>query len=176
VFIRTAMTGVNGVEREYMTLGRIQSTGLNVNFDRAPFCPATPACTGVTIRWFVVSMTDGIPCTAPWPAAASCVLSGLPPTVAVGTSFLNAALSPAIVPSRSVPIISMRGDPASAADGALDENSWTACFGTGAGCTTATTTNLRFDRERNGTTSTLSWFVVQFASQVSVVDRREAYP
>lgn len=167
-FTRMAGGAANGVEREYHITGRIQSTGLNVNFDRpsSPWttAPTTPQ-TGTSTAWFAVRMTDG-----------TTVQSGSVTTSSAGQTIINVPLSPAIVINRSVPIISVRGDPATttlASD--LDDMSWTAVF--------TSTTNLRLQRWGcTGCIATVSWFVVQFPDAIKgngwngLIDRREIYP
>jgi hypothetical protein len=167
-FSRMAGGAANGVEREYHISGRIQSTGLNVNFDRpsSPWttAPTTPQ-TGTSTAWFAVRMTDG-----------TTVQSGSNTTTSPGQTIIDVTLSPAIVINRSVPIISVRGDPATTTlNGDLDDVSWYAVF--------TSTTNLRLQRPScTGCIATVSWFVVQFPDAIKgnawngLIDRREIYP
>lgn len=166
-YTRIAAAAAAGDEREYYILGRIQSTGLNVNFDRPPAswttAPLTPQ-TGTGTAWFAVRMTDG-----------TTVQSGSVTTASSTTNTINVTLSPAIVINRSVPIISVRGDQATTTPiRDIDDLSWTAAF--------TSTTNLQLVRVNGATNATISWFVVQFPDAIkgngwnTLVDKREIYP
>jgi hypothetical protein len=116
----------------------------------------------VNIAWFAVRMTDGT-------------------TVQRGTNttlnprdILNAPLT-AIVPARSVPIISVSSDtdPANTADDALDDNSWAAQL------TSATNLQLTNSPNAQGAwNTTVAWQVVQFTDKPNRVDGdgREVFP
>jgi hypothetical protein len=86
---------------------------------------------------------------------------------------MNAALPSAVVINRSVPFISVRGDPATGSfQTDLDDTSWRAAL--------TTTTNLRLTRAAGATTTnaTVAWQVVQFNNQPNLVDGdgREIFP
>ena len=85
---------------------------------------------------------------------------------------MNAALT-AIVPARSVPIISTSGDPGSTADDALDDNSLAAAF--------TSATNLQLISSVNAqhnVNTTVAWQAVQFTDKPNLVDGdgREIFP
>jgi hypothetical protein len=157
VFSSNGGTAVGGVEPRYLTRGEI-TNATTLTFTRA----ATPGGAGnqVNIQWFAVRMTDG-----------TTVQRNTNTTPSPGTP-MNAALT-AIVPARSVPIISVSGDPGDPAADALDDNSWAAAF--------TSTTNLRLTTSanaQNNVNTTVAWEVVQFTDKPNLVDGdgREIFP
>ncbi len=160
VFTQSGGTAVNGIERYYQTTGEL-TNATTLTFTRA--FQNNTANTQVNIAWFAVRMVDG-----------TTVQRGLAgpsgATGATGTTTMNAALT-AIDTSRSVPIISVRGDAASNASTNLDDTSWKAAF--------TTPTNLQLTRVAGNTTNaTVAWQVVQFNKAPNLVDGdgKEIFP
>ncbi len=160
VVTRRAGSATAGVERYYHTRAELTNT-TTATFTRA-FQDNT-SNTQVDMFWYAVQISDATVqrCTA-CPSFVSTV------------NVSDIALSPTIVPSRSLPLISMSGHPVSGAGatGDLDDLSWTAAFTSCA----PNCTYLELSRAPANTTATIAWFVVTFAPQISVVDRVESYP
>ena len=162
VFSKRAGGAIAGDETQYQVRGEI-TNGTTATFFRAR--QTGLANTGTNHGWSTVQMNDG-----------STVQRGTATPAGTGNT-VNVALSPAIVPSRSLPIISVSGDAASLTPtGDLDDDSWTAAF---TSCT-PTCTNLQLTRgggQGSSTNATIAWFVVQFAtSGGSLIDKQEIFP
>jgi hypothetical protein len=159
VFTSDGGTAVAGVESRYLTRGEI-TNATTLTFTRA--LNQNVANGQVNIAWFAVRMTDGTTVqrgtnttTTPSPGAT-----------------MNVGL--AIVPARSVPIISVSGDPGSTADDALDDNSWAADI-------TSAPNNLRLANSafaQGNVNTTVAWQVIQFSNTPNLVDGdgREIFP
>jgi hypothetical protein len=165
VFTRSGGSGSFGVESFYQTTGQI-TNATTLTFTRA--FQGNFANSQVDIAWFAVRMTDG-----------TTVQRGLQgPSGTGGASVtMNAVLPSAIAINRSVPFISVMGDPAPANPFSnLDDTSWRAAL--------ITTTNLRLTRSNvlpatnNTSNATVAWQVVQFNNQPNLVDGdgREIFP
>jgi hypothetical protein len=157
VFTGNAGNKAGGIESQYLTTGVI-TNATTLTFARA--APANGNGGQVDIAWFAVRMTDG-----------TTVQRGTNTTPNPGAT-MNAALT-AIVPARSVPIISTSGDPGSNAVDALDDNSWAAAF--------TSPTNLRLTTSanaQNNVNTTVAWQAVQFTDKPNLVDGdgREIFP
>jgi hypothetical protein len=157
VFTGNGGNKIVGIESEYLTTGVI-TNATTLTFARAAAANGNGG--QVDIAWFAVRMTDG-----------TTVQRGTNTTPSPGTT-MNAALT-AIVLARSVPMISVSGDPGSTADDALDDNSWAAAF--------TSTTNLRLTTStnaQNNVNTTVAWEVVQFTDKPNLVDGdgREIFP
>jgi hypothetical protein len=163
VFTRSGGSGSFGVESWYQTTGAI-TNATTLTFTRA-YQNSGFANTQVDIAWFAVRMTDG-----------STVQRGLqgPSGTGAASATMNVALPSAVVTTRSVPFISVMGDPVPANPFSnLDDTSWKAAL--------TTTTNLRLTRAVGATkvsNATVAWQVVQFNNQPNLVDGdgREIFP
>ena len=166
VFTRSGGSGTLGVESWYQTTGAI-TNATTLTFSRA-YQNSGFANTQVDIAWFAVRMTDG-----------STVQRGLqgPSGTGAASATMNVALPSAVVTTRSVPFISVMGDPVPANPFSnLDDTSWRAAL--------TTTTNLRLTRSNvlpatnNTSNATVAWQVVQFNNQPNLVDGdgREIFP
>lgn len=161
VFTSDGGSAVNGVESRYLTRGEI-TDATTLTFTRAR---RRNAANGqVNIAWFAVRMTDG-----------TTVQSGTTTnTPDPNTMTMNAALSPPVVISRSVPIISVSGDPLNTVEtDALDDNSWAAQLTSPTNLQLTNSTNVQ-----NAWNTTVAWQVVQFANAPNRVDGdgREIFP
>jgi hypothetical protein len=165
VFTRSGGSQSFGVESFYQTTGQI-TNATTLTFTRA-FQFNNPN-EQVDIAWFAVRMTDG-----------TTVQRGLqgPSGTGAPSATMNVALPSAVVTNRSVPFISVMGDPAPANPFSnLDDTSWRAAL--------TTTTNLRLTRSsvlpatNNTSNATVAWQVVQFNNQPNLVDGdgREIFP
>lgn len=162
VFTRSGGSGSFGVESFYQTTGQI-TNATTLTFTRA--FQGNFANSQVDIAWFAVRMTDG-----------TTVQRGLQgPSGTGGASVtMNAVLPSAIAINRSVPFISVMGDPAPANPFSnLDDTSWKAAL--------TSTTNLRLTRAAgaaNVSNATVAWQVVQFNDRPNLVDGdgREIFP
>jgi hypothetical protein len=157
VFTSVADTKTASVESKYLATGVITNAA-TLTFTRAVAANGNGG--QVDIAWFAVRMTDG-----------TTVQSGTNTPPSPGVT-LNVALS-AIVPARSVPIISTSGDPGSTANDALDDNSLAAAL--------TSATNLQLIASTNAqhnVNTTVAWQVVQFTDKVNRVDGdgREIFP
>jgi hypothetical protein len=154
VFSRSGGSSSSGVEVLYQTTGEI-TNATTLTFTRA--FGFNFANLQVDIAWFAVRMTDG--------TAVQRGLQG-PSGIGGASATMNAPLATAVVINRSVPFISVRGDPATGSfQTDLDDTSWRAALNT--------TTNLRLTRAALGTNSTnatVAWQVVQFNNQPNLVD------
>jgi hypothetical protein len=151
VFTSNGGAAVNGVESRYLTRGEI-TNATTLTFTRA--LNQNVANGQVNIAWFAVRMTDG-----------TIVQSGTNTTPDPNTTTMNAPLSTPVVINRSVPFISVSGDPTSTADDALDDNSWVA--------DTFAVNNLQLTNStnaQNNVNTTVAWQVVQFANAPNRVD------
>jgi hypothetical protein len=162
VFTRSGGSGSFGVESFYQTTGQI-TNATTLTFTRA--FQGNFANSQVDIAWFAVRMTDG-----------TTVQRGLqgPSGVGGASATMNAVLPSAIAINRSVPFISVMGDPAPANPFSnLDDTSWKAAL--------TSTTNLRLTRAAgaaNVSNATMAWQVVQFNDRPNLVDGdgREIFP
>jgi ethanolamine utilization microcompartment shell protein EutL len=164
VFSRSGGSSSSGVEVLYQTTGEI-TNATTLTFTRA--IGFNFPNLQVDIAWFAVRMTDG-----------TTVQRGLqgPSGIGGASATMNAPLATAVVINRSVPFISVRGDPATGSfQTDLDDTSWRAALNT--------TTNLRLTRAsgapgNNITNATVAWQVVQFNNQPNLVDGdgREIFP
>jgi hypothetical protein len=162
VFTRSGGSGSFGVESFYQTTGQI-TNATTLTFTRA--FQGNFANSQVDIAWFAVRMTDG-----------TTVQRGLQgPSGTGGASVtMNAVLPSAIAINRSVPFISVMGDPAPANPFSnLDDTSWKAAL--------TSTTNLRLTRAAgaaNVSNATVAWQVVQFNDRPNLADGdgREIFP
>jgi hypothetical protein len=159
VFSSNGGNAVNGVESQYLTRGEI-TNATTLTFTRA--MNRNVAGGQVNVAWFAVRMTDGTTVQR-----ATNNTAGNPGVT------MNAPLT-AIVPARSVPIISASGDPLNTVeDDALDDNSWAPAF--------TSTTNLQLTNSTNAQgnwDTTVAWQVVQFTDKPNLVDGdgREIFP
>jgi hypothetical protein len=155
VFTSNGGSAVAGVESRYLTRGEI-TNATTLTFTRAGNGGQ------VNVAWFAVRMTDGTTVQR-----ATNNTAGNPGVT------MNAPLT-AIVPARSVPIISASGDPLNTVeDDALDDNSWAPAF--------TSTTNLQLTNSTNAQgnwDTTVAWQVVQFTDKPNLVDGdgREIFP
>jgi hypothetical protein len=159
VFTGNASTKAVGVESKYLTTGEI-TNATTLTFTRA--VAANGAGGQVDIAWFAVSMTD-----------RTAVQSNTNTTPNPGTTTMNATLGTPVVINRSVPFISVSGDPASLANNDLEDNSWAAVL--------TSTTNLQMTKSTtalNQANTTIAWQVVQFANDPQLIegDGREIFP
>jgi len=144
VFSRRA-GNVGGREERYQVRGEL-TNATTLTFTR------TGNSTDVNIAWFAVTLNDG-----------TTVRRGTT-TVGTGTATVNAALTPAIVPNRSFPIISVSGGDNN--NGRLDDTSLTGAI--------TSTSNLQFQRVSTGLPATAAWFVVDLGSPR--IDWKEIIP
>lgn len=135
VFSRRA-GNVGGREDRYQVRGEL-TNATTLTFTR------TGNTTAVDIAWFAVTLNDG-----------TTVRRGTT-TVGAGTATVNAALTPAIVPNRSFPIISISGG---------DNNNNTRLDDTSLTGAITSTTNLQFQRVSTAVPATVAWFVVDLGS------------
>lgn len=157
VFSSKGGGGIDGVERHYRITGQL-TAATTLTFTRA-FQDGI-AAKQVDIAWFAVQMTDG-----------TLVQRGLagPSGTGAGSDTLNATLSTGVDTTRSIPLISVRGDAGSSADSDLDDTSWKARL--------TSSTNVEFTRAGgNSASATIAWEVVQFAVSPNLIERSEFIP
>ena len=160
-FTANGGSNVNGVESRYLTTGVI-TNATTLTFARAR--NRSGANGQVSIQWFAVRMTDGTTVQSN---------ANTPLTANPNTTTLNATLGAAVVINRSVPLISVSGDPTSGSNKDIEDNSWAAAL--------TSTTNLQLTKSTtalNQASTTIAWQVVQFANAPNRVDRdgREIFP
>lgn len=157
VFSSRSGGGIDGVEQFYRITGQL-TAATTLSFTRA-FQDGIVA-KQIDIVWFAVQMTDG-----------TLVQRGLagPSGTGAGSATINVTLPTAVDTTRSIPLISVRGDAASGADSDLDDTSWKARL--------TSATNVELTRAGGNTTNaTIAWEVVQFAIAPNVIERLEFIP